>query len=73
MFGRLPTLPIDVIMGLPSVDVAITAQEYTQNLSKKYVSRMSLQDKTLAKKPMYTQRLTKKPNSKSFKKGDLVL
>lgn len=49
MFGRVPTRPIDVIMGLPSADVTITAQEYTQKTVENLSSRMNLQGKTLAK------------------------
>ena len=73
MFGRVPTLPIAVIMGLPSADVATTAQEYTQKTAEIYVMRMSLQGNVLAKEPRPKQRLTKQSNSMSSKKGDLVL
>lgn len=69
MFGHVPTLPIDVIMGWPSADVATTAQEYTQNTVDIYVLRMSLQGKFLAKEPRPKQRLTKQSNSMSSKKN----
>lgn len=43
MFGRMPTLPVDVIMGMPQAEVPDKALQYThQTIEKKKKKKMQL-------------------------------
>ena len=73
MFGRMPTLPIDIIMGLPRAEVPVTALQYTHKTVENLRFAYELARQNLGERADNQAASNAKLTFKQIKAGDLVL
>ena len=73
MFGRMPTLPIDVIMGMPQADIPDSALQYTHKTVEKLQFAYELASQNLGERANAQAASNADLRYQQFQPGDLVL